>query len=872
MKRHLAWREPDQVCPLLASSPPATPSATLFAAAQPAFYQPTSQLLASSSALQSLCAAVFDSPQTLPTTNPFANTIDGASGAISTAGAVQLNDYIRNIAALNTATTAPTPITQQPPVSDLSKLVAALQQQQQAPLTSLCDLGATNQQSTANYAYAAQPPTCTDVAGTLAAAASLLNNRAEDGNGTQVTAADAAMAVVNAISHQQALVSAVVGQPAQTSTIGPKVQSQQNSTDMTAFLSNPTVDPSSHRRQSISAAVGQFLASAASSSSTTSADETSTLGATNASALSGIVVNPILTTANSTGTTSSSAANLSIVKQELDSVNTSLVNSFVTPAGSKSIESFLNSSFLQPQSNQPAASQSTGGAFKFVGSPQQSQFGLDSQAQLLQKAAAVVAAVQQQQPATSLPTLHLPQSLPQTIQQDPNPLVPSLYSPNLHEALKMLRSPQIAPNSNVTASLVNALAVDLQPPPNKKPIPLNGPIDLASFRWRDPLTWTTEDVVAWVLDVARRHNIAREDIGVIEFGSYTGTSLARMTEQDFQEINSNFGHLLYSELRKMSHDESISTIDDLIRYCKDRDSDEETGPSTSCGLSATNTPKPTTIINVPQQTSSVATNFGRFFAAAASPLSPLMQGTNTCNPSASLAALHSPLQAQHQLQQHSEPNLQQLFASHSHLTPHGVHNSTAAVFAQQQKQLSDLQQHVAAQATHQQMFHASQLLPNKHSTTHLGMSPMPGTSGCNDYDSSSDFGGGKIRKNKDGRPRKRSQHTKGNKLWEFIRDALKDSNTCPSVVRWEDPEQGVFRIVESEKLARLWGEKKNNQKMTYEKLSRAMRTYYEKQILVPVPKTGLYPKKLVYKFGPGAHGWSAPPQLAHACLKLQQNE
>lgn len=33
----------------------------------------------------------------------------------------------------------------------------------------------------------------------------------------------------------------------------------------------------------------------------------------------------------------------------------------------------------------------------------------------------------------------------------------------------------------------------------------------------------------------------------------------------------------------------------------------------------------------------------------------------------------------------------------------------------------------------------------------------------------------KVRKNKDGRPRKRSQHTKGNKLWEFIRDALKDS-------------------------------------------------------------------------------------------------
>ncbi|KAK6109659.1 Ets-domain family protein [Brugia pahangi] len=112
----------------------------------------------------------------------------------------------------------------------------------------------------------------------------------------------------------------------------------------------------------------------------------------------------------------------------------------------------------------------------------------------------------------------------------------------------------------------------------------------------------------------------------------------------------------------------------------------------------------------------------------------------------------------------------------------------------------------------------------------------------------------KVRKNKDGRPRKHSQHTKGNKLWEFIRDALKDPSTCPSVVRWEDPAEGVFRIVESEKLAQLWGERKNNQKMTYEKLSRAMRTYYEKRILVPVPKTGLYPKKLVYKFGPSALG------------------
>lgn len=42
------------------------------------------------------------------------------------------------------------------------------------------------------------------------------------------------------------------------------------------------------------------------------------------------------------------------------------------------------------------------------------------------------------------------------------------------------------------------------------------------------------------------------------------------------------------------------------------------------------------------------------------------------------------------------------------------------------------------------------------------------------------------------------------------------------------------------------------------------RTYYDKQILVPVPKTGLYPKKLVYKFGPGAHGWAKAAATALA--------
>lgn len=65
--------------------------------------------------------------------------------------------------------------------------------------------------------------------------------------------------------------------------------------------------------------------------------------------------------------------------------------------------------------------------------------------------------------------------------------------------------------------------------------------------------------------------------------------------------------------------------------------------------------------------------------------------------------------------------------------------------------------------------------------------------------------------------------SKGNHLWEFIRDLLKDPKSNPHLLRWEEKETGVFRFVQSEAVAQMWGRKKNNPGMTYEKLSRAMR-------------------------------------------------
>ncbi|MCL4140869.1 UNVERIFIED_CONTAM: hypothetical protein GTU68_000491 [Idotea baltica] len=97
--------------------------------------------------------------------------------------------------------------------------------------------------------------------------------------------------------------------------------------------------------------------------------------------------------------------------------------------------------------------------------------------------------------------------------------------------------------------------------------------------------------------------------------------------------------------------------------------------------------------------------------------------------------------------------------------------------------------------------------------------------------------------------RKRKTKRTG-RLWEFIRNLLLDPKTCPSMLKWENAQAGVFRIVQSDAIANKWGMRKNNEKMNYEKLSRAMRYYYKAKIFEPV-----LGKRLVYKFGCNAKGW-----------------
>ncbi|KAI8780807.1 myb protein I [Biomphalaria glabrata] len=92
-------------------------------------------------------------------------------------------------------------------------------------------------------------------------------------------------------------------------------------------------------------------------------------------------------------------------------------------------------------------------------------------------------------------------------------------------------------------------------------------------------------------------------------------------------------------------------------------------------------------------------------------------------------------------------------------------------------------------------------------------------------------------------------------LWEFMRDLLRSPNN-QGIIEWISKPEGVFRVVNSSEVARLWGEKKKNKKkMTYEKLSRSLRYSRLEGYFSDLPKDKNYPKKLCFKFGPKSNNW-----------------
>jgi len=69
-------------------------------------------------------------------------------------------------------------------------------------------------------------------------------------------------------------------------------------------------------------------------------------------------------------------------------------------------------------------------------------------------------------------------------------------------------------------------------------------------------------------------------------------------------------------------------------------------------------------------------------------------------------------------------------------------------------------------------------------------------------------------------------------LWQFLLELLTD-RAYSEIIEWMTLD-GEFKLHSAETVAQMWGQRKNKPTMNYEKLSRALRYYYDNDMITKV--------------------------------------
>lgn len=419
-----------------------------------------------------------------------------------------------------------------------------------------------------------------------------------------------------------------------------------------------------------------------------------------------------------------------------------------------------------------------------------------------------------------------------------------------------------------------------------------------------PADWDESDTIDWLFTVANKLGIPCEYFA--SFGHLTGSNLLEMNKDDFQSKYPNHGHKFYEAFRQLVHQIQlqqhspaiIDTSTDLLglQNTPAVHHHHQVHQTNNVDCWSMLPPPPSMEQNnytsaangQPPENRMMVANGGYCGPAHERGQHPYSNNNSAMDSSSSYIYLNASANLHH----HSHHQQQQQQQQH-----HSANSKSLGGYGSDPIQLTNFQQHHHHHHQQQHQQHESydsysldMMGPDHYSENYSnstpssdpeemmaagdGISPqMMANSSLNTTGllkrvgrpstSANKAGSGSSSSSSSSSSRRRKQDRGYGKLWEFIRDLLHDPKYCPSMVRWEDVNDGVFRIVQSEKLANLWGTIKNNPRMTYEKLSRAMRYYYKSKVFLPV-----LGRRLVYKFGPHAVLWKPDnPNFEHPTME-----